>query len=346
MKIRDRNIGDQSLPYVVAELSSNHTQDLHVAKALLEGCAAAGVDAVKIQTYTAETMTLDVELPDYYIQDGLWQSQRLFDLYQVAQTPWEWTEELLNAASGLGLAFFSTPFDLTAVEFLETFDMPAYKIASFELTDLPLLRSVAKTGKPIIASTGMATHGEIAEAVDELTAHGCTQLALLKCTSSYPARHEALNLRLIPQMKADFGVPIGYSDHTIGKTASIAAVALGACIIEKHVMLADTSSSPDAAFSASLDQMSELVRDVRAAAVSRGSGDYEVSPDEDSMRRLRRSVIAFRDIPANKKIEYEDLTVRRPAVGLPPRELPSVAGRRAARDIKRGEGITWDLLES
>lgn len=345
LSIAGRTIGPDESPYVIAELSANHAQDLELAKEIVRGCAEAGVDAVKLQTYTAETMTLDVDRPEYWITQGTWASERLFDLYRRAETPWEWTRDLMSLARGLGLTLFSSPFDETAVDFLESCQVPAHKVASFELTDLPLLRIIGRTGKPVIASTGMATKDEISEAVSTLTESGCEQLALLKCTSAYPAEASDLNLTLIPQMQADFGLPVGYSDHTIGTTAAVAAVALGACVIEKHVQADRVTDSPDAAFSAAVSEMGQFVSAVREAHAMRGHAQYGPSAAEEYLRAFRRSIIATRDLQAGTLIGPDDIVVRRPDIGLLPRELDAVIGAKLTRGFARGEGLDWEGLE-
>ncbi len=344
IKIAGSLIGVKHHPYVIAEISANHAQDYSVAEAIVHGCAEAGVDAIKLQTYTAETMTLDLNEPAYVINEGLWKSKNLFELYRDAETPWAWTGRLQALCDSLKVTLFSSPFDSTAVEFLESLNFPAYKIASFELTDLPLLRLVAGTGKPVIASTGMATRQEIDTAVATLRAEGCVQLALLKCTSSYPATFESLNLGLIPKMQQDFRVPIGFSDHTQGITAAVAAVALGACIIEKHVKTAGSETSPDAAFSATTNEMKSLVQSVSLAYDSIGETEYGPHVSELPMLLLRRSIVAIREIPAGSRIEPEDVAVLRPAIGLPPSELETVLGATVRKHISRGEGISWDAL--
>jgi len=343
--IAGRKIGSNYRPYVIAEISANHSQNYSVAEALIRGSAEAGVDAIKLQTYTAETMTLDVDLPEYRVKEGLWKSERLFDLYRRAETPWGWTESIQALCAELGIAMFSSPFDSTAVDFLESFDVPAHKVASFELTDEPLLKKIAATEKPVIASTGMATKKEIETAVSVLKENGCRSLALLRCTSAYPAPFDALNLSLIPTMTKDFGVPVGFSDHSLGTAAATAAVALGACIIEKHVQTAESESSPDAAFSASLADIQALVLDVNIAFEARGDGKYGPSECERPMLALRRSIVASRDIPFGTSVSENDIVVRRPNIGLPPGEFDTVLGAITTRGLQRGEGITWDALK-
>jgi len=343
--VADRKIGLSHRPYVIAEISANHSQNYAVAEALIRGSAEAGVDAIKLQTYTAETMTLDVDLPEYRIKEGLWKSEKLYDLYRRAETPWGWTESLQILCAELGVEMFSSPFDSSAVDFLETFDVPAHKVASFELTDVPLLKKIASTGKPVIASTGMATKKEIETAVRVLAENGCESIALLRCTSAYPAPFNALNLSLIPKMIQDFNVPVGFSDHSLGTAAATAAVALGACIIEKHVQTAGSESSPDAAFSASLTDIKRLVFDVNVAFESRGNGQYGPSECEQPMMALRRSVIASRDIYPGEIFCADNVVVRRPNIGLPPSEYEKLLGTAARQAIRRGEGLSWKSAE-
>lgn len=337
--IGDRQIGPDHPPYVIAEVSANHLQDIDLARRIVVDCAHAGVDAVKLQTYRADTITLDVDLPPYLISGGTWDGERMFQLYERAMTPWEWTSELMELANAHGVHLFSTPFDPTAVDFLETCAVPAYKVASFELTYHQLLERIGRTGKPVIMSTGLSTRAEIEEAVGVLRDSGAPSIALLKCTSAYPADVADLNLTLIPRMIEDFGVPIGYSDHTIGNTAAVAAVALGACIIEKHVKDASSTGSADETFSTLPDDLSRLVDDCRAAWAGRGTPTYGPTEAELPSLHFRRSVVAARDIAAGATITEADVTVVRPNIGAPPRDLDSIIGTVAARSYVRGEGV-------
>jgi N-acetylneuraminate synthase len=337
--IAGRAIGPEHPPYVIAEVSANHLQDLELARRIVIACADAGVDAVKLQTYTADTITLDVDRPEYLITEGPWAGERLHELYRRAMTPWEWTAELSALAASRGVHLFSTPFDPGAVDFLETCGVPAYKIASFELTYDQLLRRVGATGMPVIMSTGMATFEEIERALRLLRESGAEQVALLKCTSSYPADVADLNLALIPRMAADFNVPIGYSDHTIGTVAATAAVALGACIIEKHVKDVASDGSADAAFSTLPDELRRLVQDCRTAHVARGAEQYGPTVAEMPSLHFRRGVVAARDIARGAIIDADDLAVVRPAIGAEPRYLEQLVGTPSPRDFARGEGI-------
>jgi N-acetylneuraminate synthase len=338
-EIAGRRIGPEHPPYVIAEVSANHCQDLDLARRIVLDCAAAGVDAVKLQTYSPDTITLDVDLPPYRISGGTWDGERLYQLYQRAMTPWDWTAELMSVANDSGVHLFSTPFDPTAVDYLESCGVPAFKVASFELTYHPLLERIGRTGKPVIMSTGLSTREEIAESVRILLDSGAPQVALLKCTSAYPASVTDLNLTLIPQMVQDFGVPIGYSDHTIGNTASVAAVALGACIIEKHVKDAASTGSADESFSTLPGELANLVQACREAQQARGSAAYGPTESEVASLHFRRSIVAARDIRAGAVIAAEDLVIIRPNIGAAPRELGAIVGRPAGRDYLRGEGV-------
>ncbi len=337
--IAGRAIGPAHPPYVIAEVSANHLQDIELAKRIIVDCAKAGVDAVKLQTYRADTITLDVDLPGYLIEGGTWDGERLYQLYERAMTPWEWTPELSAIAAEHGVHLFSTPFDPTAVDFLETCDVPAYKVASFELTYHPLLERIGQTGKPVIMSTGLSTYEEIVESVGILLAAGAPQVALLKCTSAYPASITDLNLTLIPRMAADFGLPIGYSDHTIGNTAAIAAVGLGACIIEKHVKDAASTGSADESFSTLPDDLAALVTACQLAHAARGHAQYGPTDAELDSLHFRRSIVAARDIPAGTVFEADDLTIVRPNIGAAPSQMSALIGSTAERAYQRGEGV-------
>lgn len=337
--IAGRPIGPDHPPYVIAEVSANHCQDLDLARRILVDCAAAGVDAVKLQTYSPDTITLDVDLPPYLIEGGTWDGERLYDLYGRAMTPWNWTGELMDLASQHGVHLFSTPFDPTAVDYLESCAVPAYKVASFELTYHQLLRRIGATGKPVIMSTGLASHAEIQDALQVLVESGAPSVALLKCTSAYPASITDLNLTLIPRMIEDFGVPIGYSDHTIGTTASVAAVALGACIVEKHVKDASSTGSADESFSTLPDDLARLVADCRDAWAARGTPTYGPTPAELPSLHFRRSIVAARDLPAGHVLTVDDLAIVRPNIGAAPRDLDALVGTPTTRAYQRGEGI-------
>lgn len=345
MKIAGRQIGDGAPVYVIAELSANHGQNFEQALAIVRAAKEAGADAVKLQTYTADTLTLDCDKEYFRIGKGtIWEGRTLHELYREAFTPWEWQPKLKAAAEALGMHCFSSPFDETAVDFLDTLDVPAYKIASFELVDLPLIARAARTGKPLIISTGMATREEIAEAVAAARAAGAEEIALLKCTSGYPALFGEMNLRTIPDMSAAFGVPVGLSDHTLGSAVPVAAVALGACILEKHLTLSRATPGPDSAFSLEPAEFAQMVADVRAAEQALGRPSYAVSEKESASRVFRRSLFAVRDIAAGEIFTAENVRSIRPAHGLSPKHLPTVIGRKAAAAIERGTPLDWDLV--
>jgi pseudaminic acid synthase len=339
-----RPIGPGQPPYVIAELSGNHNGRIERAFALMEAAKAAGADAVKLQTYTADTITLDHDGPEFLIEGGLWHGRRLYELYQEAHTPWEWHEALFDKGRELGITVFSTPFDPTAVDFLEQLAVPAYKIASFEIIDLPLIQRVARTGKPLIVSTGMATLLEIGEAVDTARSAGCRDLVLLHCVSGYPTPPEELNLKTIPDLAARFGVPVGLSDHTLGTAVAVTATALGALAVEKHVTLRRADGGPDAAFSLEPEELERLVEECRIAQASLGRADYSRKPSESVSAQHRRSLYAVRDIRAGEPFTSENVRSIRPGFGLPPKLLPQVLGRRAIRDIRRGEALSLELI--
>lgn len=346
IEIAERRIGPGEPVYLVAELSANHRQDLSEAKRLIEAAAECGADAVKLQTYTADTLTLDCDSPEFRIADGTpWSGAKLYDLYREAATPWEWHGELQSLANRLGLTLFSTPFDASAVEFLERLKMPAYKIASFELIDLPLVRAVARTGKPAIFSTGMATRAEIASAAEAFRGAGGTELALLKCTSAYPAPPDEANLRAMQTLRDAFGVASGLSDHTLDPAIPVAAVALGASIIEKHLTLKRSAGGSDSAFSLEPAEFAAMAKAVRTVEAALGSGEILPSKSEEACRAFRRSLYAVADIRAGEAITPENVRSIRPAGGLSPAEYESVLGRKARQAIARGTPLAWILIE-
>lgn len=343
--IAGRRIGPGSPPYVIAELSGNHNHDIGRAFAIIEAAAHAGADAVKLQTYTADTLTIDCDRPDFVIQGGLWAGRKLYDLYQEAHTPWAWHEALFAKGRELGLAVFSTPFDETAVDFLERLGAPAYKIASFELVHLPLLRKVAATGKPVILSTGMADLAEMTEAVETLSTAGCRELILLHCISAYPAPASDANLRTIGDLAQRFALPVGLSDHTLGVGVPIAAVALGAAAIEKHVTLARADGGPDSAFSLEPNELATLVEGSRLAWEAIGTANYDRAASEAENSIFRRSIYAVRDIAVGEKLSADSIRVIRPGHGLPPRHFDELIGKRARVAIARGTAMRWELVE-
>jgi N-acetylneuraminate synthase len=342
----DLVLGERHPPRIVAELSGNHGGSLDTALALIDAAAHAGADAVKFQTYKPETMTLDHDGPGFVIADpdSLWHGEKLFDLYQRAATPWDWHPALFQRARKLGLVAFSSPFDTSAVDFLETLDTPCYKIASFEALDLPLLARVAATGKPVILSTGMATAAELDESVAWLRRYGCRQLLLLHCISAYPAPVEQSNLRAIATLARRHGCPVGLSDHSLGRVAAIAASVLGAVAIEKHLCLDRGQGAVDAAFSLEPAELAALVRDTRAAHAALGSGEIGCTPAERGSLAHRRSIYLAVDLPAGARLEPAHLRIIRPGQGLPPKAYPRLIGRRLACDLARGTPLCWEHL--
>jgi pseudaminic acid synthase len=344
IEINGRTIGTGRPVYIVAEMSANHGQDFDRAVRIIEAAKAAGADAIKLQTYSADTLTIDCDSEYFRIRGTIWEGRNLYDLYREASSPWEWQPRLKDMANDLGMDLFSTPFDSTSVDFLEDIAVPCYKVASFEVVDLPLLKKIAATQKPIIMSTGMASLSEIEEAILAIKAVGNDQLALLKCTSAYPAPPEEMNLRTIPHLAEAFHVPVGLSDHTLGVGVSVAAVALGACIIEKHFTLSRSIPGPDSAFSLEPHEFKAMVEAVREAEKALGNVNYEISETEAASRAFRRSLFVVQDMRAGDVFTEESVRSIRPAAGLPPKHLPDVLGRRAARDIPRGTPLAWSLL--
>lgn len=343
--IHDRRVGEEYPVYIIAELSANHHQQFSEAKRLIEAAKKAGADAVKLQTFTPDTATLKSSSPLFRIGSGTpWNGHSLYELYSEAYMPWEWQPELKAFADDLGLDLFSTVSGASAVDFLEQIEVPAYKIASFEIVDIPLIEKMASTGKPLIISTGMATLGEIDEAVRAARNAGATQIALLKCTSAYPAPPEEMNLRTIPHLAEAFGVPVGLSDHTLGIAAPVAAVALGACIVEKHFTLSRDIPGPDSAFSLEPHEFKAMVQAIREAEKALGRVCYEVGEEEAKSRAFRRSLFVVRDVKAGEMFTEENVRSIRPAHGLPPKFLKDVLGRRAACDIVRGTPLRWELI--
>ncbi|MBN2309467.1 MAG: pseudaminic acid synthase [Candidatus Hydrogenedentes bacterium] len=344
-EVGGRRIGPDEPAYVVAELSANHRGDYGRAVALIEAAAGAGADAVKLQTYTADTLTIDCDNACFRIGgDGLWAGRTLYDLYREAATPWEWQPRLRARALDLGLELFSSPFDETAVAFLEEMDVPAHKIASFELIDTPLLRAVAATGKPVIVSTGMASLDEVDEAVGVLREAGAGPIALLKCTSAYPAPPEEMNLRSIPYLADRFGVVAGVSDHTRSEAVAVAAVAVGGRIVEKHLTLSRSEGGPDAAFSAEPAEFARMVAAVRDAERALGAVSFGGAAGEKDLRPLRRSLFVVADIKAGEPFTPDNVRSIRPGHGLAPKHLDKVLGQRAAADIPRGTPLTWEMI--
>lgn len=344
--INGRSIGLGQPAYIIAELSANHHQSYETAVKLLHAVKASGADAVKLQTYTPDTMTVNCRTSPFQIGKGtIWEGKNLYDLYGEAYTPWEWQPRLKEEADKLDLTLFSTPFDSTSVDFLEKMNVPAHKIASFELVDLPLIRKVGATGKPIIMSTGMGTLQEIAEAVDAIRETGNTQIALLKCTSAYPASPEDMNLRTIPHLSQAFGVPSGLSDHTMSLVAPVAAVTLGASIIEKHFTLSRATPGPDSAFSLEPHEFKAMVEAVRTAEKALGHVSYKVTAQEQASKVFRRSLFVVKDIKAGEIFTEENVRSIRPGYGLSPKHLTKVLGKTATTNLSKGTPLEWYLVQ-
>ncbi|HSS98213.1 MAG TPA: pseudaminic acid synthase [Terriglobales bacterium] len=345
IQIRERRIGFGEPAYIVAEMSANHNQSYDQAVRLIHAAKECGVDAVKIQTYTADTMTVPSARQEFQIGGGtLWDGRNLHDLYKEAYTPWEWQPKLKEIAEDLDLHLFSSPFDTTAVDFLETMNVPAYKLASFELVDLELIEKMARTGKPLIISTGMATVEEINEALHVARQAGAVQIALLKCTSAYPSAPEEMNLRTIPELARRFDVPVGLSDHTMGIEVPVAAVALGACIIEKHLTLSRAEKGPDSEFSLEPGEFKAMVQAVRVTERSLGKVHFGVSPREAHSRVFRRSLFVVENINKGEMFTAKNVRSIRPAHGLHTRYLPDIIGKHAACDIEAGTPLSWELV--
>ena len=346
IKIASRDIGPGNPTYIIAELSANHNQDFDQAVKIIEAAKAAGADAVKLQTYTPDTITLRSDRAEFQIGGGtLWDGRNLYELYGEAYTPWDWQPKLKQAANERDMDLFSSPFDASAVDFLEKMEVPAYKVASFELVDIPLIQKMASTRKPLIISTGMAEIAEIDEAVQAARVAGATQIALLKCTSAYPASPDGMNLRTIPELVRRYNVPAGLSDHTMGIAAPVAAVALGACIIEKHLTISRSDPGPDSAFSLEPGEFKAMVDAVRVA--ERALGEVKFGPDTHELksRIFRRSLFVVQDLKRGQSFDEKNVRSIRPAHGLHTRHLHDIVGKRAAHDIDRGTPLTWDLVE-
>ena len=344
--IGNRRVGRSRPPFIVAEMSGNHNQSLERALVIVEAAAQAGAHALKLQTYTPDTMTLDIDEGEFHIEDStsLWKGTSLYRLYGQAYTPWEWHQPIFKRCQELGIICFSTPFDASAVEFLEKLGVPAYKIASFENTDLPLIRKVAKTSKPMIISTGMATVAELDETVRAAREAGCQDIILLKCTSTYPASPEDTNILTIPHMRDLFRVQVGLSDHTIGVGVAVASVALGATVIEKHFTLARADGGVDSAFSLEPDELRALVVETERAWQALGKVSYGQTEKEKRSLQFRRSLYVVKDIKAGDSFTSDNLRAIRPGLGLPPKYYDKLLGRRVSRDVPKGTAVSWDLL--
>ncbi|WP_120716809.1 pseudaminic acid synthase [Tsuneonella amylolytica] len=345
-QIEDFTIDTYAPPLVIAEVSANHNHSLDRALEIVDAAAAAGANAIKLQTYTADTMTIDHSEGEFFISDpnSLWNGTSLYDLYKEAYTPWEWHKPIFDRCREHGMIGFSTPFDPTAVDFLEDLGVPCHKIASFENVDLPLIAKVARTGKPMIMSTGMATAAEIDEAVRTARENGCENLILLKCTSSYPADPASSNLLTIPHLREMFGCHTGLSDHTMGIGAAVAATALGAVAIEKHLTIAREDGGVDSAFSMEPDELAALVRETRTAAAARGTVSYGPSEAEKGSLVFRRSIYVVEDVAAGEELTETNLRLIRPGLGLAPKHYADLVGKRVSRDVKRGTPASWDLI--
>jgi N-acetylneuraminate synthase len=346
IRIGHRNVGRAHPPFVIAEMSGNHNQSLERALQIVEAAAKCGAHALKLQTYTPDTMTLDLDEREFHIgdPDSLWKGTSLYRLYGEAQTPWDWHEPIFARARELGMVPFSTPFDASAVDFLEGLGVACYKIASFENTDLPLIRRAAATGKPLIISTGMASAAELDETVAAARAAGCRDLILLKCTSTYPASPENTNLRTIPHLRDLFGCEVGLSDHTMGVGAAVAAVALGATVLEKHFTLSRADGGVDSTFSMEPVEMASLVVETERAWQALGGVNYGPTGAEKKSLQFRRSLYVVQDLKAGDALTRENVRAIRPGLGLPPKYLDEVLGKRVRRDVKRGTALDWELL--
>lgn len=345
VRIGAHEVGPGRPPYVIAELSANHGGSIEAAERVIRLAAGTGVQAIKLQTYTPDSMTLDLAEPPFVVGEGtLWTGRTLHDLYEEAQTPWDWHPRLFEVAAEVGLACFSTPFDRAAVDFLERFDPPAHKIASFELLDLDLISYAASTGRPLIISTGMATVEEIDDAVAAAREGGAGGIVLLRCNSAYPASPAEMDLATIPEMAARWGVPIGLSDHSPGSTAAVVATALGACAFEKHLIASRSDGGPDAAFSAEPDELLAFVGDVRLAAEALGGVRFGPSPAEEASLAFRRTLYVVADVAEGEELTADNVRAIRPAGGLAPKHLSSVLGRCAARPLRRGTPLSFDDL--
>jgi len=348
VKITDKKISNKSPPFIIAEMSGNHNQSLDKALAIVEAAKKSGVCALKIQTFTADTMTVDIEGGEFIIKDSksLWKEKSLYKLYQEAHTPWEWHKPIFDRCNELGIIGFSTPFDETAVEFLESLDVPCYKIASFENIDIPLIRKVASTKKPVFISSGMATQEELQEAMEEAHKFGSSDIILLKCTSSYPADPKDLNLMTIPDMRKRFNCQVGISDHSLGIGAAIAGVALGATAIEKHFTILRSDGGVDANFSMEPEEMKQLVLETKQAWQALGDVTYGISKGEEGSRVFRRSLYAVKDIERGEAFTKDNIRSIRPGFGLPPKYYDRLLGKKAKTDIKRGTPLSWDKVNS
>lgn len=343
--INGRDIGVNYQPYVIAEMSANHNGNIDNAYKIIDIAKVAGADAVKMQTYTADTITIDSDMPDFQLTEGLWAGRSLYQLYREAFTPWEWHKPLFDYANKLGITTFSSPFDNTAVDLLEDLNAPAYKVASFEAVDLPLIKYVASTGKPVIISTGMADAEEIGGAIEAAREGGCKELAILHCVSGYPAPAKDYNLRTVLDMQERFSLPVGLSDHTLDNVTAVASVALGACIIEKHVTLDRSGGGPDDSFSLEPEELKQLCAGAKTAWESLGVVDYGRKSSEKDNVKFRRSLYIVKDSKAGEIITENNIKSIRPGYGIAPKHYDNIIGKVLAKDVKRGTAVSWDMLE-
>ena len=339
ISINGRKIGADYSPYIIAEMSANHNKNINNAYKIIDMAKSCGADAIKLQTYSPDTLTIDVDLPEFIIEDGLWQGQSLYELYKWAFMPWEWHKPLFDYANKINLTIFSSPFDISAVNLLEDLNTPAYKIASFELIDLPLIKYVAQTGKPMIMSTGMANDEEIDEAIETAKEGGCNELAILHCVSAYPALAEDYNLNTIVDMQQRFGLVTGLSDHTVNNTTSITSIGLGVSIIEKHVTLDRDGGGPDDSFSLEIKELKELCLDAKTAWKSLGNVDYRVKPSEQGNIKFRRSLYFVKNINKGEVITDKHIKSIRPGYGMPPKEYNNIIGRKILKNVARGSAL-------
>ena len=344
LNIQNRLIGSEHEPFIIAELSANHGGDIELAKKTIQSAKDAGADAIKLQTYTPDTMTIDCQNPDFLIDEGLWKGRNLYDLYKQAYTPFEWHPELFSFSQDIGIICFSTPFDETAIDLLEDLNTPAYKVASFELTDHVLLKNIAQTEKPVIMSSGMATLKEISDAYEVLVGGGTKEIAILHCVSGYPTEVKYANLNTISDLKKNFDCVIGLSDHTISNAAAIASISLGACLVEKHFILDRNIGGPDSDFSIEPDQFMELKKGTTEAWESLGSVNYELKGEEENMVKFRRSIYAVKDITKGELFNSSNIRRIRPGNGIEPKYFESIVGKKALKDIEFGTALSWDMI--
>lgn len=345
IQIDNRIIGEESPAYIIAEMSANHLMNFQRAKEIIYRLKDSGVDAVKLQTYTADTITIDCDNPEFQLHGGLWDGETLYTLYQKAYTPWEWQKELVEYSNSLGLSCFSSPFDLTAVDFMNQIGMPAFKIASYEINDIPLIRKVAKSGKPIIISTGTAYLEDIERALRTCREEGNEQVILLKCTSAYPCPYEDMNLNAIPLMKNTFDCMVGLSDHTLGSEVTLGGVALGAKVIEKHVTIKREDGGPDAAFSMEIEEFTDMVRQIRNLEKALGKASFELTDKQEKAREDTRSLYIVKDLKKGELLTEENVRSIRPGKGLHTMYYDQILGKTARQDVQKGTPLSWDIME-